>query len=357
MHLENTTKLRQAARRPHQITVLTTSRCTAACNHCTMRSSPDRQENIPLETVLSVIDQLAANEELQLVNFAGGEPTLSKRVLFDAIASAARLGLRTRLVTNASWAISDASAMRMLRRLRDAGLGELNISADDFHLPYVPIERVVTAWYASRGFGFDSVAIVNCTTKGCVITPAFLLDLLDELMWEVHKETEGHEVYILPSRNGTAYIISSSPTLRLGKATDRIDEEVFLYAPSLDAIDGPCPHAVSALALSPTGKLVACCSTEAENYPALVLGDATVSPVADILAEADKQPILTALSTFGPVALMRFIQRSTDKIAFRERYTSMCEVCEHITSRPEAVQFLLENTTAISDASEVGQGG
>jgi len=36
----------------------------------------------------------------------------------------------------------------MVGRLRDAGLHEINISTDDYHLPFIPFDHVVNAWQA-----------------------------------------------------------------------------------------------------------------------------------------------------------------------------------------------------------------
>jgi hypothetical protein len=308
-----------------------------------MQSSATRKEQVKLTTVISVIEQLAVLKDFKIVNFAGGEPTLLKDDLLVAIRRASELQLRTRLVTNASWASSEDRARNMLVMLRNAGLKELNISADDFHLPFIPVERVATAWHASKGLGFSSVSIVNCITKNSKITPTFLLDLLGEPKINLTQLPDGHVVYKLESHADTSYLISSGPALRLGRALDRVDAEEFLYETSAESIDSPCPHAIKSLALSPSGKLVACCSTEAEKYDALVLGDADVSQIEDILNEANHKLMLRVISKLGPVALMRYIQSKTTKIPFRDRYTSMCEVCEHLTSRPEVGKLLLEN--------------
>ena len=129
--------------KPSQLTILTTSRCTARCGHCSVNSAPGRRDRLTWEQMCQAIDELDSLNHLSVVIFAGGEPTLLGDELLNAIAHTDSLGISSmHLVTNAYWAVSPKQARAKLIELREAGLAELNISADDFHLPYIPFERV-----------------------------------------------------------------------------------------------------------------------------------------------------------------------------------------------------------------------
>lgn len=80
-----------------------------------------------------------------MVIFTGGECTLLKEDLFEAINYASSLGLATRVVTNGYWAKTDESAKEMVERLVSAGLTEINFSAGDEHAKFVPLDRIVHA--------------------------------------------------------------------------------------------------------------------------------------------------------------------------------------------------------------------
>ncbi len=136
---------------PAEMTVLTTSKCDAKCAHCLMRSGPDRDDALRLREMVSAIKEAHEARPLRTVVFAGGEPTLLGDELLEAIAAVRRLGISTRLVTNAGWATSPDAARAVVGGLREAGLDELNFSADDFHLPFIPLPRVVAAWHAAKG--------------------------------------------------------------------------------------------------------------------------------------------------------------------------------------------------------------
>src|SRR5690348_8930809 len=137
--------------KPSQLTILPTSQCTARCAHCSMNSGPERRgERLTFDQMRKAIDELHSNSPLLVVIFAGGEPLLLGEHLLNAVAHADSLGILTRVVTNAYWATSKDVARRVLNQLREAGLQELNISCDDYHLPYIPFERVETAWKACK---------------------------------------------------------------------------------------------------------------------------------------------------------------------------------------------------------------
>src|SRR5690606_15686786 len=70
---------------PHTVTVLTTDKCTAECRHCCMNSGPSRASRLSYEQMESALDQLFRQYDIQVVVFAGGEPTLLGDDLLKAI--------------------------------------------------------------------------------------------------------------------------------------------------------------------------------------------------------------------------------------------------------------------------------
>ena len=122
---------RSSELKPQQLTILTANKCTAKCGHCSMNSSPQRPEKLDFGSIRRAIDDLHAYNPLRIVIFAGGEPTLLKSHLLDAIAYCDDLGIGTRVVTNASWATTDDTAVKMIRALREAYSvsGQLRLTA------------------------------------------------------------------------------------------------------------------------------------------------------------------------------------------------------------------------------------
>jgi hypothetical protein len=311
---------------PQQLTVLTTSQCTARCDHCSMSSGPLRKEALTFEDIRNAVDQLRKIEELSVVIFAGGEPTLLGEQLLDSIAYVSDLGLLTRLVTNASWARSENSALSKIKQFREAGLHELNISADDYHLPYVPFENVVRAWNASKGVGFKAVVIANCRGPRSVITPSYIMDSLGEKLSTRYDEDGRGTPIAPPAPDGTVYTLSNANLQRLGRAT----------------------VAVRSAALSPKNHLVACCGTEAEGNPILDFGSMGESTARELVDKADDNLIVNSIILFGPGFIKQYLNVRARDIPFRPRYASICELCEHIVKRPVVVEALLRSAPELA---------
>jgi hypothetical protein len=74
----------------------------------------------------------------------------------------------------------------------------------------------------------------------------------------------------------------------------------------------------------------------------LHLGSLREKPLAELLAAHRDDPVLDTIRTFGPERLREELRRvpGFEDFPFRERYRGMCELCLHVTSRPEAVAAL-----------------
>jgi hypothetical protein len=332
---------------PRQLTVLATSGCTATCSHCSMRSAPGRREQLTFEQIRDAIDALHAESPLRVIIFAGGEPTLLGEALLDAIAHADTAGILTRLVTNAYWATSPARARTRLRAFREAGLRELNLSADDQHLPFVPFERVEYAWRASKGLGFQAVIIANCSGPRSHITPEYVEHRLGERLGRRFDEDGSPLPLATPAADGTVYGLSNAYLQRLGRGANIPDDELN-FPDSLESLNTPCPWAVRSAALSPANHLVACCGIEAEGNPVLDFGSAVESSFGELVARADNSILINAIALLGPVYVKRFVEERVPDIPWRERYASVCEVCEHVVSRPEVLEAVRDHSAELA---------
>jgi organic radical activating enzyme len=117
--------------------LMPTFQCTAECSQRGTVNSPRDQTWLPLDSMLSAIDQ-AAQLGYRRVIFTGGEPTLAGDTLLAAMRHAARKGLPIRMVTNAHWAVDDSAAAARLFEYVCAGLTELNLSTGDQHARFAP---------------------------------------------------------------------------------------------------------------------------------------------------------------------------------------------------------------------------
>jgi hypothetical protein len=328
---------------PHQMTVMTTSKCDAKCAHCLVRSGPERDDTLTAKQIIDTVSRAHERGPLSVVVFAGGEPTLLGDELLDAIAHVSWLGIGTRLVSNAGWATTVADARAMITTLREAGLDELNISADDFHLPFIKLDNVVNAWRASKGAGLQSMVIALSSGPGSKVTPERMMAALGERVQLVFDDDGDRMPLPEPAADGTRYIISNSNVYRIGRGRG-LKEAYVRWPSSPDKLDRACPWAVRSAALSPRNHLVACCGIEAEGNEVLDFGSLDEAGVPELVSRANADPLVLAISTLGPQYLMRRAVEADPSLTFRDRYAAICEVCEDVTTNPQAVAALRRNS-------------
>lgn len=330
---------------PRTLTVLPTNTCTAACRHCSMNASPHRTDRMTYEQIEAILTQVFAELDLLVVVFSGGEATLLGEDLERAIAFCKAHGVVTRLVTNGHWATSEAVALDRLRRLRAAGLDELNISTDDYHLPFVSLQRVRTAFNAALTLDFAAVVITNCFGPESSLTPERLSREFGGGEMKLRYDADGKTVDHDRRSGQTLVVLSNSNVQQLGVGVTRIADSEVEPRPDLDALAqavGGCPWAVRSAAISAKGHLVSCCGFEVEGNELLDYGDLGDRPLRELLDRADDDLITNMIATIGPPNLRRLLEQlAPDEVDFsRPTYRSYCEVCHdliHIKKNRDAL--------------------
>lgn len=117
-------------------------RCNAKCAHCCVSSNPKDKRQLSDEDVYRLVDEAIAHPEVECVSFTGGEALLRREFMLDLIARIAKSGKQTTLVSNGFWGVTPKIAVVRLTELRDVGLSLLTLSADAFHVPYIPLKRI-----------------------------------------------------------------------------------------------------------------------------------------------------------------------------------------------------------------------
>lgn len=126
------------------------SKCNARCAHCCVSSSPEATANLDDELVDRIVDQLLDCPEVRDIGLTGGEPLIRRRRTVELIARITAAGRGVSCVTNGFWGITQRAADRVLAELEGAGLRELTVSYDDFHAPYISVDRIRNILEAAR---------------------------------------------------------------------------------------------------------------------------------------------------------------------------------------------------------------
>lgn len=136
--------------------IITNYVCTAACRHCMFGSSPDcPKEFITAETAenLAALLEEAGTDS---VHIGGGEPFVHFSALCTLIDALNRHGIGVDYIeTNAFWAKDDNLVRERLWELTKRGVTTVMVSADPFHIEYVPIGRVLNLIRLLDEEGFD----------------------------------------------------------------------------------------------------------------------------------------------------------------------------------------------------------
>jgi len=305
---------------PKTLTLLVTYQCTAACSQCCFGCTPEKKGRIPQDRILSYIDQAAQFGTVLNVVFSGGECFLLGDDLVEAVGRATAHGLSTRCVTNAYWAVTLEAAQKRLQPLVDAGLREINISTGDFHLEYVPADRVrngAIAAYAA-GLGFT-------------------------MMVETRSE-----------RSFTKEVLLQEPVFRKIHETDpegmRIRENVWIPMEegcqiNHDAVhfrnrDNPhlmkgCHNILRNMVITPDQDYVVCCGLTMDQIPELHIADAARKPLLDIASHADEDLLRQWIRLDGPEHIIEYLQSKDPTLAHNWNRVHPCENCRDIFHRPD----------------------
>ena len=252
-----------------RVGLLLTYRCNAKCRHCFFECSPSRTGVMPRQTAQRVI-----NESLSLgaewVSFSGGEPFLEHDLLKELVTLSSGKGLKTEVVTNGFWGKTKEEAYSALKPLIEAGLDVLNLSVDDLHGEYVPIESVRNAYWAAVDLGLKIVLMVS-TGRDSGITSGSL----PELLGDDRIQLAGKSRIINP----TAVIFETQFT-PIGRGAD------LNYDPVLFT-EVRCNEVLRDIGIAPNGDIMPCCGPLGTKT---VLGNINDEGLGVILDRAGRDP-------------------------------------------------------------------
>lgn len=305
---------------PKTLTLLVTYQCTAACSQCCFGCHPGKTGRIPQERILSYIDQAAAMGSVLNVVFSGGECFLLGPDLIEAVARASKHGLPTRCVTNGYWATSLMAADKRLAPLVDAGLNELNISTGDYHLEYVPVERVRNGAIAAYQMGLGLALMVE-TRRERSFTKEVLL--ADPVLGEIYRQDPVglriHENVWIPMEESCT--IAHDPVHYRNRSNDHLMKG--------------CHNVLRNMVITPTDDYVVCCGLTMDQIPELHIADAKAEPLATIAARADRDLLRRWIRIDGPERIIEYLQSRDPSLEYSWDRVHPCEACRDLHHRED----------------------
>jgi radical SAM protein with 4Fe4S-binding SPASM domain len=212
----------------------------------------------------------------QWISFTGGEPFLELDLLQRLVSYANSQGIRTEIVSNGSWASNLIEAEETLKKLKESGLEVLNLSLDDYHSEFIPVESVKNAYYAALNQEIKLV-IMTSTSKNTKFTSSYIIKLLEDPKIQVLGKT--------CIQNPNALLIETQLT-PVGRAQDikNLDKKPIYEV--------RCTEPLRDIGIGPNGDVYPCCGPLSTEYS---LGNITKTKLKKILQNAWEDPLFSSI--------------------------------------------------------------
>ncbi len=309
----------------------TTYQCPIKCQYCGAECSPEQTARLSLKDMISIIDNVYSYGKLELVVFTGGEPFLLGKDLLTCTEYCAKKKIATRIVTNAYWAKSPQVARDTIRPYKEIGLTEINISCDDYHQEFIPLERIKYANDACLEVGLPAL-IGHKFMKNYKISLEYLEEFLGYKLTRFNPEKKN------PANN----VVCTGYTVPIADNMHLIPDEEILYPPSDECWKGPCATILERVIITPRKELSICCGMVPRKVQEIVFGTLNEHTLEELIVMANKDLIVNWLALEGPYGLMKFILQKDPTIPFRKRYVNICHLCSEILTREDCRKILSE---------------
>lgn len=289
-----------------------TTKCNSQCIHCQAEASPLRNEVMEVKDAHNYLDEAIAVSNIESFMVFGGEPMLYPKRAIAIFKKAHQLLIpKIEMITNGIWGKNKATAERLARKLKGAGLNTVNISVDAFHLPHIPLECPRNVALASLKAGIEKI-----TWNVAIIESINAANEYDNKTDQILKKLEhlGLEANVFK-------------IVPIGRAIQNL-RQYFKPTPPY----GPCEGEPltgntltnpESICIEPSGSVNICWN--------LAIGNAKQKPLSQIISEYDWRKNLTikTLVEEGPTGLLKLpeVRRSQFQ---EDLYMNKCHLCIEI---------------------------
>ncbi len=315
------------------VVLITTNICNLKCRHCYPASGPSRSEAFTYGSNKTMTAQQAEHyikqiPELKNINqrihFSGGESTLFAQEFRALVALGKKYGLRVSVTTNCSWAKDQEKADNFIEDLARRGLTRIEISLSVFHQEFLDINYPIRAIRACKKHGLE-IILRPIVTKTASIAKT---------------------LQAIPPKDLEGTTIAVSKCMPMGRAKSEIPPDEFVY-PEIHY--GGCQKILN-LTIRQDGSVYPCCAGS-DITNALRLGNADRESLRDIIARAELDPLLVALTEQGPRYLAELLRETGGKDFLKEKHVNICHLCNDLFIDDEIAKQV---RTALAD--RVGKG-
>ena len=321
-------RVRGIFRGPRTLSIMPTFRCVSHCASCGTLSTPHDKTSLSLQAILTCIHEASRLNFANIV-FTGGEPTLCWRNLLEAIKETRKLGLMTRLVTNAYWATTPNRALKKIQTLKDAGLDEINFSTGDEHAKFVPTPHIMNAIIASLASGFKPAVMIEDRSER-IITKEDILSC--------------PEIKKFISRDQYCLALADNPWMPLDPfEVVHYRSSVTANHDNLDSFIG-CDPILQSLTILSDGNISTCCGFGTRLIPELVVSNINEPDfLAAAIENTENDFMKLWLRYEGPMKILAWAARKNPAIRWEDMYAHHCQACLRIYKDATVKQTIKEN--------------
>jgi len=252
-----------------------------------------------VEQAKRYIDSALTLNTINVVGFSGGEPLLYLDEICELSQYITSRGIRAVGVsTNGFWASTVDRTREVLTKLHLSGIRKLNLSADDFHQEFIPIDNLKNILDLAPEFNFTidvSVMLAKGTSR--------LLDVLANL------------------GNNTSYITFSE--YRAQPVAQVLNNNIDVIKNKLSIDETSTCNMLNALAIFPNGEVYPCCSHFCDNE-LLRIGNMNTDSIEEIRKKYNSNMVIRILRKHG---FKWFVDKHP---SFDVECVNLCDLCDKI---------------------------
>lgn len=313
---------------PTSAAIITTYKCTAACEECCFECSPNiDSKSISYNEMVKFIDEVSEVPSVRLVVWSGGECFLVRDTLLKGVTYAKSKGLVSRIVTNGFWCSSIKKGKKILSEFKDSGLVEINFSTGDSHQKFVPVERILNGAIAALEIGLTVCISVETTKKNSFLKD----DLLNHPLYQSYIKDTPLEDNIL---------VSSAVWVSFHTDNEFEYEEV----PAQNKVG--CDGIFDTIGLEPHNGLVGCCGLTVDHIKEMQLGSLSDGNVWARYAEQYDDFLKIWIYTDGPDYILKKVKEWQPEIDV-PNFHHKCLSCAYIYNSPEILEIIKSNYDTI----------
>lgn len=310
------------------------NKCNLRCAHCIQDSGPLEEDRL-LPWRANRLVKKAAEGGIRKLFISGGEPLLFWDEVLEILRNAAGSGFHTTVVSNASWAVDPRLAWVKAQELKQAGLAELAVSTDVYHMEFVSPAAIRNALRAA----------LKC---GLRLKIKLLED--DEVERSVRELCE-------PLPKGTVWedLVERIPLVPNGRARRVQEREHHAGRLQLGGLH-PCVAGPS-LQASPRGRVFRCCLaaqmdkiTASGDPNPFFFGDADTFDLARAVKKAQGSLLFRIATEWSVSALVDLLEPGNPvrRRASLGHYEHVCQLCMDLcslSSNLATIQSVLDVTS------------